>query len=106
MTKLLENIYAIECFDDCYHELFEEIKNDYEIICDMKEVTEAQAAAIVERERGGFAGDVEGYKEYFKPGDWSMDHEPFKSAIKSLQSLLRSKGLAEGNYLIIKKVEG
>lgn len=79
-------------------------RGSYEALFTTNNCTEEQAAAIVERERGGFAGDVEGYKEYFKPGDWSMDHEPFKSAIKSLQSLLKSKGLSKGNYLIIKKV--
>lgn len=114
MTELLPNIFAVEVpksrlfhFQiDCNNEEPEDLfctvsmiakgngphrfvelpYGSYEIMFTTKYCTEEQAASIVERDRGGFAGDVEGYKEYFKPGDWSMDHEPFKSAIKSLQS--------------------
>lgn len=133
MTELLDNIFAIEIPDNAYNFSFIEITKDrkavqwiyhsgngltfapetgsyilppgsYEILFAMKEVSEDQAASIVELDRGGFAGNVEGYKEYLKPGDWPMDHEPFASAIKSLQSLLKSKGLTAGNYLIVKKI--
>lgn len=76
----------------------------YSILFTTLSCTEEQAASVVERDRGGFFGNVEGYKEYFKEGEWAMDNEPFGTARASLESLLRSKFLDPAkNYLLIKR---
>jgi hypothetical protein len=49
-----------------------------------------------------FIGNVEGYKEYFAPGNWMMDNEPFTTAVESFQSLLKSLNIT-GMVAIIKE---
>lgn len=72
----------------------------YEIMFDTSSVTEYQAATI----------SPGSWSKYFEnaPGPLFMDYSDniyrFDNAIKSLQSLLKSKGLTAGNYLIIEKV--
>lgn len=128
MTELRDNIYAIEVPEgrvfsfqiDCNNEdpedlfctagmiakdngghLFVELPySSYEIMFTSKGVTEPQAEIVSPGK----------WSEYFEnaPGplfkDYSDNIYRFDNAIKSLQSLLKSKGLTAENYLIIKKV--
>lgn len=67
-----------------------------------KTATEEDARKVVSKSTGGFAGHIKGYKDYEFSG---MDAAPLDTAIKSLHSLLRSKGLDDkNNYAIIEKL--
>lgn len=76
---------------------------NWQLIGNLKEITEEHAAQIVERDRGGFTGRIEGYKDYIQIG---CDIEPYSKAIFSLNSLLVSKGLdlINKNYVLLKNV--
>jgi hypothetical protein len=126
MTQLTENIFAIEVPEDaerftlratvhcengslsCYDKfngketLILIPPGSYSFLCTSTEITEEQCKEIVPIEWGGFAGNVKGYMVYFKPGEWWVDHEPYKTALESFNSLLESKSL--GRVAIIKKL--
>lgn len=113
MTEILPNIFAVEVshiatnFEIRGSELRPQVRYEYfnkiryiplpalayEILFDTKNVTEEQAALVVERDPV-----YEAYKEYEKDGPWVNE-----KAFNSLQSLLRSKGLDPSkNYLLIR----
>lgn len=119
MTELLPNIFAIEVPNGIVdielthskdkvvfwtseegHIDIELPTGSYEIMFATSSVTEYQAATI----------SPGSWSKYFEnaPGPLFMDYSDniyrFDNAIKSLQSLLKSKGLTAGNYLIIKMV--
>lgn len=123
MTELRDNIFAIEvpqgaeqfetslqpdnipCVTYWYWENLDATvvslpPGSYEILFTTKEVTEEQAETISPGKWSKYFENAPG--PLFK--DYSDNIYRFDNAIQSLQSLLKSKGLTAGNYLIIKKV--
>lgn len=74
-------------------------KGSWQIICTTKEVTGNIASDIVEHFNNGVYRDY-AIKE-FDPCDEYMSSHLY--AVDSLQSLLQSKGLNGGSYIILKK---
>jgi len=107
------NAYKAECIPQAdFYELFcyelgeydEPIKEDsitlphghWRYICTSKEVTEEQAAGIVEKAR--LRGNIR-YTDYSREYMWQ------ETALESLNSLLASKGLdVNKNYCLIEKM--
>lgn len=76
-------------------------KDEYSYIFQSKQYTEDQAAIVVEMRELAGEGNYS-YVNYDFEGDRIAF---FLTAIESMESLLKSKGLTAENYLIIKKVE-
>lgn len=79
----------------------------WEFICTSKDATEEQAASVIERladYQDKKLGALPSYLNYAysKKDDW-YGCFPFPTAVLSLESLLKSKGL-EGNYALLKKL--
>jgi hypothetical protein len=118
MTELLDNIFAIEVPNGTTALALMQIgkgrhyiaqghisgligdiqlpPGSYEIMFTTKGVTEEQAETI----------PMEGSKKNFGYKDYEGKVSSHFYADHALQSLLKSKGLTAGNYLIIKKVAG
>lgn len=99
-------LYKVSTDPDFFDEL-DEFKNidlplgTWQIVCLSSNCSEENAIPIVgEKISGGFAGHIYGYYDY---GLIGCDIQPLSTAIKSLHSLLRSRGLNGPNYIILKK---
>lgn len=72
----------------------------YEIMFTTKGVSEQDAKKVVQKRYNGGAAI---YPFYFRDYEKKDMEFSYGAATESLQSLLKSKGLTAGNYLIIKK---
>lgn len=74
---------------------------NYELIGISSEITEEQAAGVVE-----VAVHMEDYEKLVRDGWWNYESEfaTLKTALESFQSLLTSKGL-KGRYAILKQLK-
>lgn len=74
----------------------------YEIICYTKYCTEEQAAQVVEKDY--FDGIGYQYANYELERVWTFGKRK-NTALESLSSLLKAKGLVGANYLLIRKLK-
>src|SRR5688572_14440074 len=72
----------------------------YRLVCLTKQVTEEAAKQVVEWNEHPTQDEISGYENYVPTGIWA-----YPLAVRSLTSLLKSKGLdTEKNYAIIAKL--